>query len=364
MADDEIKVIDILENKNKKRFNRKAFFRIAGSAVVVGAIGYLLIMQNIALKKANDNILELSQSIQSYKNDMASVKTDVSDAINDISKMTKSINDLNQAVIDEQELRKDSDTALSQSIESLHSENQSRIDNVESNLEDIRKDTQDISGKYDELGLYINDQIAGLKSVDTSIYRELYDKVNPSVVRVYVESQMRIAGGSGVIVSDDGYIITCQHVVDGARKLLIYFHDGTECPATVVREDKTKDIAILRFTEHLDHSIPAVFDLDVDYQMGDLSALIGYPQSFLMQGQSTITVGVLSGIREVKDWGTYVQTSAASNGGNSGCPLVTLDGRVIGILDCTITDTENLNFCVPAYDAMAVYDRARGKWTN
>ncbi len=195
--------------------------------------------------------------------------------------------------------------------------------------------------------------------------------VGPAVVTVSgtIASQMSQFGptgpqtvsGSGVFISDKGYILTNNHVIDGVTGITITLADGTTEAATLVGADVYSDIAVLKVTG----KIPAVATLgnsDV-LNPGDTAIAIGSP---LGDFKNTVTVGVISATGRSIDTGNgysidgLIQTDAAINQGNSGGPLVNLAGEVIGINSMIVrnsgsgTVAEGLGFSIPINTAAAV----------
>ena len=134
--------------------------------------------------------------------------------------------------------------------------------------------------------------------------------------------------GSGFVVSEDGFVVTNNHVIEGADEIMVEFSDGAERAATVVGVDKNIDIALLK----LDAEEPLAFvsfgDSDIA-RVGDWVMAIGNP---LGQGFS-VSAGIISARnRELSgSYDDYIQTDAAINRGNSGGPLFNMDGKVIGV---------------------------------
>jgi 2-alkenal reductase len=198
--------------------------------------------------------------------------------------------------------------------------------------------------------------------------------VGPSVVTVVgtIPSQMSQFGptgpqtvsGSGVFISDKGYILTNNHVIEGVTDITITLADGTLEKATVVGADMYSDIAVLK----TDGKVPAVASLgnsDV-LNPGETVIAIGSP---LGDFKNTVTVGVVSATGRSIDTGNgytidgLIQTDAAINQGNSGGPLVDLAGEVIGINTLIVrnsgsgTVAEGLGFAIPINTAAAVADQ-------
>jgi 2-alkenal reductase len=167
--------------------------------------------------------------------------------------------------------------------------------------------------------------------------------------------------GSGVFISQEGYILTNNHVVEGAKDVTIVLSDGSQQAATIIGTDQYADLAVLK----TDGPVPAVATLgnsDV-LNPGETVIAIGSP---LGDFKNTVTVGVVSATGRTIDTGLgyqiegLIQTDAAINEGNSGGPLVNLAGEVIGINALVVrgsgsgTVAEGLGFAIPINTAQAV----------
>ncbi|WP_109468572.1 DegQ family serine endoprotease [Albibacillus kandeliae] len=134
--------------------------------------------------------------------------------------------------------------------------------------------------------------------------------------------------GSGFVISEDGYVVTNNHVIDGADEITIEFFSGEELPAKVVGTDPNTDIALLKV--EADHPLPFVSFGDSDQaRVGDWVIAMGNP---LGQGFS-VSSGIVSARNRALSgtYDDYIQTDAAINRGNSGGPLFNMDGEVIGV---------------------------------
>ena len=158
--------------------------------------------------------------------------------------------------------------------------------------------------------------------------------------------------GSGIIISEDGYIVTNQHVVSGASNLEVVTSDGVSYEATLVGEDTQTDLAVIKIDAT--GLTAAEFAASDDLQVGDEVMAIGNPGG--MQLSSSVTFGYVSALnRPVTNSETgytvnCIQTDAAINPGNSGGALVDMNGRVVGINSSKIsaTEYEGLGFAIPA----------------
>ncbi|HRY47699.1 MAG TPA: DegQ family serine endoprotease [Candidatus Paceibacterota bacterium] len=179
---------------------------------------------------------------------------------------------------------------------------------------------------------------------------------NPSQPRARKERSL----GSGVIMTKDGYILTNDHVVDGADevKVALANHNKKEFTAKIVGRDPRTDIALLKVeTEDL----PAVTVADSDaVEVGDVVLAIGNPFGL---GQ-TVTMGIVSAVGRnnvgIEDYEDFIQTDAAINPGNSGGALIDAQGRVIGINTAILSRTggnQGIGFAVPINLARNIMDR-------
>ena len=206
--------------------------------------------------------------------------------------------------------------------------------------------------------------------VETAITQAV-QKVGPAVVTIVgtIPGQMTFFGqtgdqtvsGSGFFISDEGYILTNNHVVEGTKEVSIILSDGREEKAALVGTDPYSDIAILK-TEGAVPSVAVLGNSDL-LNSGESVIAIGSP---LGDFKNTVTVGVVSGTGRSIDTGQgyqvegLIQTDAAINQGNSGGPLVNLAGEVIGVNNMIVRGSasgavaEGLGFAIPVNTAQAV----------
>jgi serine protease Do len=168
-------------------------------------------------------------------------------------------------------------------------------------------------------------------------------------------AQVQHGLGSGVIVTKDGYILTNNHVVDGAKDVKVTFQDGREMTATVVGRDKKSDIAVVKVDAD---NLPTVSLADSDkVEIGDSVLAVGNPFGV---GQ-TVTSGIVSATKRggmgIEDYEDFIQTDAAINPGNSGGALVDIEGRLIGINTAILSrsgGSQGVGFAIPANLARTV----------
>lgn len=170
----------------------------------------------------------------------------------------------------------------------------------------------------------------------------------------------RDSGGSGFLVSSDGFVVTNNHVIRGAEKLIVHFGDR-DYEAEVRGADPATDLALLKIESDEDFPFLGLGDSEA-MRPGDWVMAIGSPAGL----DNTVTVGVVSakqrriGISsETSSFENFIQTDAAINFGNSGGPLINLAGQVIGINTAINWGSENIGFAVPVSTLKTVLPQLR-----
>ena len=202
--------------------------------------------------------------------------------------------------------------------------------------------------------------------------QDVYENYVNAVVLVYnqgttstywgqTESQ---SSGSGMIISKDGYVLTNNHVVEGAEKLTVMTTSGEEYDATVIGADEVNDVALLKIEGDEDFPTVSIGDSD-QIEVGEQLCAIGNPLGELT---NTLTVGYVSALdREISESSTgttinMFQTDCAINSGNSGGPIFDMNGNVVGITTAKYSSSgysnaasvEGIGFCIPINDAMSI----------
>jgi serine protease Do len=236
------------------------------------------------------------------------------------------------------------------------------------------------------LNIPVDDRPLARESGDHSSFSPIVKKVNPGVVKVVTTARVRNTSfgdgqdqdnffrhffggdpfqgrtprrnnsmprqegvGSGVIVTKDGYILTNNHVVDGADEVKVSLQDGREFTAKVVGRDPKSDVAVIKISAS---DLPAVAIANSDnVEVGDVVLAIGNPFGI---GQ-TVTTGIVSATGRAGalglDYEDFIQTDAAINPGNSGGALVDAEGRLIGINTAILSRSggnQGIGFAIPA----------------
>ncbi|MFN2361462.1 MAG: DegQ family serine endoprotease [Marinobacter sp.] len=174
------------------------------------------------------------------------------------------------------------------------------------------------------------------------------------------DSAPRQSMGSGFIVSSDGYVLTNNHVVEGADEIIVRLNDRRELPAKLVGTDPRSDMAVLKIENGDDLPVVRVGSSG-DLKVGEWVLAIGSPFGF----DYTVTAGIVSALGRSlpsENYVPFIQTDVAINPGNSGGPLFNLDGEVVGINSQIYTRSGGfmgVSFAIPIDDAMNVFRQIR-----
>ncbi|NOZ72860.1 MAG: trypsin-like serine protease [Chloroflexi bacterium] len=212
--------------------------------------------------------------------------------------------------------------------------------------------------------------LAPSSDIETEIYRNVYERANPSVVSVRILTQDIIdqmpetdihpfyystGEGSGFVIDEQGYIVTNRHVVSDASSVVVQFYDGLLAPAEIVGMDRDTDLAVLKVDPNGLNLQPVTFGSIDELHVGDRIIVIGNPYG----NTNTLTAGIVSALgrqMELPDTNfllpEVIQTDAAINPGNSGGPMLNAQGQVVGVafmLQSATRANAGIGFGIPVY---------------
>jgi serine protease Do len=210
--------------------------------------------------------------------------------------------------------------------------------------------------------LYVDEKIGSELST-----QELVAEVAPAVVSIVTETVgynwfwqavPQTGAGSGIIISSDGYIVTNNHVVEGAQKVTVTLSDGSTFAATIIGSDVQTDLAVVKinannlsYLHFLSNSLE---------QLGALDPVVAVGNALALPGGPTWTSGVISNLGRSIEENTgvvlndIIQTDTAINAGNSGGPLLDTAGQVVGINVAIASNAENIGFAISTDTAIPV----------
>tara|TARA_Y100000996_G_scaffold375818_1_gene326818 strand:+ start:1241 stop:2386 length:1146 start_codon:yes stop_codon:yes gene_type:complete len=260
------------------------------------------------------------------------------------------------------------------SCNSLRSNDENK-DNEKQQLQDIEENKQLLN----EISSIRNELQTLKKSIDNETNRNndtssistsnvlpsianMVEVARPGVVSIVISSTQNTffgrqdsdGAGSGIIISEDGYILTNSHVVDLANTITVSFHDETQSEAELIGQDPLTDLAVIK----VDKSglTPLSISPNNNLRVGDWVVAIG--NAIGLEGEPTVTLGIVSALeRELAIDSTYltelIQTDAVINPGNSGGPLLNLNGDVVGIntIKYVETSTDGIGFAISSETA-------------
>jgi serine protease Do len=226
----------------------------------------------------------------------------------------------------------------------------------------------EMSSAFVEVARKVEPSVVNISTVTQPAARQgrgnYFTEERPTLEPFNSRERARRGNGSGVIVDAQGYILTNQHVIAEADRIIVKFFDGNELPARVVGSDTETDLAVIKVESGKELPAARIGDSERT-RVGDWVMAIGSPFNL----SQTVTAGIISAKdREAADLNKrsgrgfqyFLQTDAAINPGNSGGPLINLLGEVIGINTAIATTTGDYNgigFALPSNEAMHVYQQ-------
>ena len=249
----------------------------------------------------------------------------------------------------------EADTALPEPAEAAEPAEQNAAPKTQSSPEDTLHSATELTLQPGHTGA----PTASSDAEDALSLQEIYEKMIPSVVSIVTNA----GTGTGIVMSDDGYLITNCHVIAQAQQITAMTWDETTYAAALVGSDEASDLAVLKIEPDAPLTAAEFGDSDA-LRVGDTVVAIGDPLGVKLRG--TMTNGIVSAINRnlmVNDREmTLIQTNAALNNGNSGGPLINCYGQVVGVNAVKLSSyysqatVEGLGFAIPISTAKPIID--------
>jgi putative serine protease PepD len=190
--------------------------------------------------------------------------------------------------------------------------------------------------------------------------RAVLDKVQPSVVSIHTGTRQGEAAGSGIVISEDGLVLTNAHVIEGATSIEVDLYDGQTVEARLVGSVPEADVALVKAEGLESPTVPAELGSSSDLVVGDDVVAIG--NALNLGAEPSVTTGIVSQVGRsisapdgsVLD--DLIQTDAAINPGNSGGPLVNAQGQVVGVNTAILADAQNIGFALEIDSIVSLID--------
>jgi len=266
--------------------------------------------------------------------------------------LTQKIENVDNALgktIDEYKLQNEQKfTVVDQKITQSQQESQEKIFSLEGQLKDVQN-------KSETAVTQLKESISNIQ-IESKDFSAIIDDVVETVVTLKTDKGL----GSGVIISQKGYLVTNQHVVDRISKLGIYTADGNVYAGRLIAEDVDKDIAILQIVSEKEFNYLKFEDSD-KINVGEKVIAVGNPSGLAF----SVSEGIISSTNRVDNNGVPLfQIDAAINPGNSGGPLVTINKKIAGINTLKLTGTEGLGFAIQGDVVKQFAENAIEKYEN
>lgn len=301
----------------------------------------ILVLESESLELYGDvsdlegGVFDLETNVSNVKNGLSAIQTDVSTLKGDVSTIATEVSTIDGSV-----------TNIDGSVSSI----ENNVSSLEDNVQNLESNITSLIGGLTALEEDVSSLVGqGLIVVDVVAMLE------PSVVRIDVIGPGLTGAGSGVIISNTGWVLTNAHVLEDASSIEITLMNGdTYEGINVVYWHYYLDIALVKIDSFRTDFPAAVLGSSARTEVGETVIAIGFPDPFYLYGQATFTRGIVSAFRlDLFDGLEYIQTDAALNLGNSGGPLVNLYGEVVGIntwISVGEGIDEGLNFAIPIDD--------------
>ncbi len=294
------------------------------------------------LSAVEGNLSAMEGNVSALEGDVSAVEGDVSTLEGSVSVLEGNYSTLQGSV---SSLEGDVST-LGGDVSALGGD----VSTLEGNVSAVEGNVSALEGDVSVL----EDGVSALEAHDRAVM-DVVAMVAPSVVLIGVSGPGFAGSGSGVIITNTGWVLTNKHVLEGATSVEISLMSGEAYAAltSTIYWHQSLDVAIVKIVSNRTDFPVAVLGSSANVSVGEQVVVIGFALGLL--GQASFTSGIVSAVRiDEFDGLEYIQTDAAINPGNSGGPLVNLRGEVIGINTWKYIggDIDNLGFAIPIDDVL------------
>ncbi len=226
---------------------------------------------------------------------------------------------------------------LESDIRRLQTETNSKITELTEGLLATKKDLSSTQNELSSLGTTLSQELDSLKASAGEDFSGIIEQAVKGVVTIRTD----VSQGTGFIITDDGYLVTNYHVIQGAKAAVIITSNSEDHEVSLMGYDSNLDLALLKISGNFEK---LTLDNSENTQVGEKVIAIGNPLGL----QFSVSQGIVSAIHRVgeNEIPAYTQTDAALNPGNSGGPLINTQGKVIGINNFKIGEGESLGFAL------------------
>ncbi len=302
---------------------------IAYGIILIVVAGCLLWYVNVQLNYQRE---EYTDQIQKNSQELAVQLTQTRNALQ------KNLDALDQTLKKINESTKKELGVLNSNFDLFKEQNQKEINTLSSLIDTIE---QQSNIQLNQLKTQLKD--IAIKSADFSA---IIDDVLPSVVSVNTNTGL----GSGVVISDNGYIVTNYHVINGASQLVVKTYGGKSYAAQIIGSDTDADISVLKIDASV-QSLP--FGDSASLKIGSKVIALGNPAGLSF----SVTEGIISATRKLPNGYAYLQTDVPINPGNSGGPLIDQKGEIVGINNFKVGGFEGLGFAIASDEVSQISGR-------
>jgi len=314
------------------RINRSTIFSLM-AVVILGLISFNYYNTNSLENQLTAMSIKLQQAENDYNEKIDYLQSTLNSNIQNLDKNIKSIDSKTESL---KEDVKETKSATEQKLGNIETTIQTQQEASEKKIEGLQGKIAEVEEQSDEQLTELRTQ---LQDIDVSAdFTDIVADVIDSVVSVIAGSVQ----GSGAIISDDGYIVTNYHVVNGAPSLKILTYEGQLYDASFVGAETNTDLAVLKINAGTMQKLE--FGNSNNVKVGEKVIALGNPAGF----DFSVTEGIVSAVHRMGPNGLriYTQTDVPVNPGNSGGPLVNKEGKIIGINNFKITGFESLAFAI------------------